>query len=238
METGNHQSGVRHPIDASTYEDSLILFVVRLLQLQVKRHYQRYKPPETKFDLNEDETAITNAGIVEVDVDEEHFVSYLSVVRQFWAKNDALGVHRIKRILLYTSRLLGDTELRQRVKEVDLSFRTRWNKCYYNYCRAEGEPVMCFSQHELANFWFNTIYFHTDLTKLDRAVPLFTTDTFRKWSRSQFEVYLYHFVRYAQTLGREATGILWKGVLPPGKLHGLLEMYVPLEIITAEERQL
>jgi hypothetical protein len=222
-------------IDASDYEDTLALFMIRLLQLQEKRHYQQYKPPKPKIHWNEGETVITDIEIVETDVDSELFVSYLAIVRQFWANNDALNVHRIKGILLYVARLQNDSELRDRLKERDRQFRDKWNNCSYTFAYEEGKPVVAFSQYELVNFWFNTVYFHTDPHNLGVAVPLLQSDSFKKWSRWQFEVYLCDFVRYAQELGREVLKVLWKGVLPIGKLHRLLEMFVPFEI--AEERR-
>lgn len=85
-------------VDATTFEDTLILFVLRLLQLQTKQYYKQYKPPEVRVEWNADETAITRIEVVETNVDEELFVSYLAIVRQFWANNDALNLHRVKGI--------------------------------------------------------------------------------------------------------------------------------------------
>ena len=221
-------------VDASHYEDALILFVIRLLQLQGKRYYREWKLPNIRIDWNEDETVITSIGITETAGDEEFFVSYLSVVRQFWAKNDALNVHRIKGILLWAARLLQDADLRDRIKKADKEFRDRWNKVEHIYCDGHGKELLKLSQHELAAFWFNTVYFHTEPGNLDIAVPLLQSDGFRTWSRRQFQAYLYHLVRYAQQLGSEVVKILWKGVFPKGKLHHLLEMYVPLDLYASE----
>lgn len=112
---------------------------------------------------------------------------------------------------------------------LDRGFRERWNNCTHRYCESSGTVLVELSQHELANFWFNTVYFHTSLGNLDVAVPLLTSDGFSKWSRGQFEVYLHALTDFAFALGREATTLLWAGILPPGKLHRLLELYVPLE---------
>ncbi len=224
-------------IDASEYEDNLILFVIRLVQLQAKRHYQQYKPPVAKIDWNEDETAITDVQIVNTDVDEELFISYLAIVRQFWANSDALNVHRIKSILLYAARLLNDSALRDRVKDRDRKFREKWNNCSYSFGYEEGKPVVVLSQYELVNFWFNTVYFHTDPRHLGVAVPLLQSNTFKEWSRWQFEIYLCDFVRYAQELGSEVLNILWKGIFPKGKLHQALELIVPHEIAQKRRRQ-
>jgi len=222
-------------VDASNYEDTLILFVLRLIQLQKKQYYTKYKPPEVKVEWNEDET-VSSIEIVETDVDEELFVSYLSIVRQFWANNDALSVHRIKGILLCAARILKDTARRDRIKTLDRQFRARWNNSTHIYSDSSGKEVAKLSQHQLVSFWFNTVYFHTEPSNLDVAVPLLQSETFSKWSRGQFEIYLHNFVGHAQALGREAIALLWKGVFPPGKLHRLLEIYVPLEMYI-EERQ-
>lgn len=231
------EDDLEQQIDVSDYEDTLILFVMRLLQLQTKQYYRRYKPPEVRVQWNGEETAIRNIEIVETDVDEELFVSYLSVVRQFWANNDALSVHRIKGILLYAARLLKDAARRDRIKALDRDFRARWNKGVHVYSDSSGNELVRLSQHELVSFWFNTVYFHTEPRNLGIAVPLLQSGAFTKWSRVQFEIYLHNFVGHVQALGREAISVLWKGLFPPGKLHRLLEMYVPLETYIEERRR-
>lgn len=237
MDTPSDHSNLEAKIDASDYEDTLILFIIRLLDLQSKRYYREYKPPEPKIHWNEDETSITKVEIIETNVDSEYFISYLSVVRQFWANNDALNIHRIKGILLDAARRLQDSDLKERVKRLDKAFRERWNNGRYTYCDHTGNELVSFSHHELVNFWFNTVYFHTVPSDLEKAVPLFEWDGLRKWSRSSFEVYLHDLVRYVEDIGSEIMKILWKGCFPKGKLHRLLEMYVPLSTYIEERRR-
>jgi hypothetical protein len=211
-------------VDACNYEDTLILFILRLLQLQ-RKHY-KYKPWDFKIEW-EDDSIIKSMEMDIPEADEEYLISYLSVVRQFWATNDALRVYRIKGILLYVARLMNDTEMIARIRGMDREFKLA-SRCKYGFCFGD-EKTLTLSLDELANFWFNTVYFHTDPNDLDVASTLIMNDLFRKWSHSHFEGYLQRLVEYARALGREALKILWKGQLPKGKLHQLLETFVPLE---------
>jgi len=80
-------------------------------------------------------------------VDSELFVSYLAVVRQFWANNDALNVHRIKSILIHAARLLNDSALGERVKELDRKFREKWNNCSYSFGYLGGTAIAKRDRH-------------------------------------------------------------------------------------------
>lgn len=220
-------------IDASNYEDTLILFILRLLQLQQKRYEREYRPWDIKIEW-EDDSTIKSMNIDTPEVGEEYLISYLSIVRQFWAQNDAICVHRIKGILLYVARLMNDVEMKVRMQGMDREFKLS-SRCEYSFCYGAGEKTLTFSLNALANFWFNTVYFHTDPNKLDAASMLIMNDFFRKWSRSHFEGYLQRLVEFARALGREALKILWNSQLPEGKLHQLLEVFVPLERYIAEQ---
>ena len=231
--TVDHKEHLLTRVEASNYEDTLILFVVRLLQVQGKRYEREYKPWNIKIEW-EDDSTIKSMEMDVPEVDEEYLISYLSIVRQFWAKNDALCVHRIKGILLYVARLMNDAEMIDRIRGMDREFRFS-SRCEYGFHSGADEKEVTLSLDELAKFWFNTVYFHTDPSSLDVASTLILNDAFRKWSRSHFESYLHRLVEFARALGREALKILWKGQLPEGKLHQLLKMYVPLETYIAEQ---
>jgi hypothetical protein len=123
---------------------------------------------------------------------------------------------------------MNDAEMEARIRGMDREFRLA-SRCEYSFCYGADEKTLTLSLNALANFWFNTVYFHTDPSNLDVASTLIMNDLFRKWSRSHFEGYLQRLVEFARALGREALKILWNGQLPEGKLHQLLVVFVPLE---------
>jgi hypothetical protein len=226
--TKDSDSRIEDRVDARGYEDALILFVIRLIQLQGKRFHLEYKPPVPKIEFNDDDS-IKSIEVEMTNVDTEFFVSYLSIVRQFWSQNDLVAVNRIRQILLHAAHLQDDSDLRDRIKSRDRAFRERWSNMQYTYRHSKGKFSVTFSQDELLKFWFNTVYFHTDLANLKIAVTLFQLDGAQDFSRGHFQNYLHHFVKYVQDYGADVYKILWKGLFPPGKLHDLLKMYVPLE---------
>jgi hypothetical protein len=230
--TIDQKEHLRTKVDARDYEDTLILFILRLLQLQGKRYEKEYKPWDFKIEW-EDDSTIKSIELDTPEVDEEYLISYLSVVRQFWAPKDALCLHHIKGILLYVARSMNDDEMTARIRNMDREFRMS-SRCEYGFSFGNDEKTLTLSLDALVRFWFNTVYFHTDPSNLDVASTLIMNEAFRKWSRSHFEGYLQRLVEFARALGRETLKILWKGQLPEGKLHQLLEMFVPLERYISE----
>jgi hypothetical protein len=221
----DHRVNPSANIDTTRYEDSLILFMIRLMQLQAKRHHKEYRPPEVKMDWDGD--FLKSAELIEPNVDPDAFISYLSLVRQFWLNDDAVSIHRIRGILRHAARISHDDALEARIKERERKFR-QGSHCSYVFCDGDDAVLVDQTQDDLVNFWFHTAYFHTKLDTLDTAIKLIQTDALNR-SRRWFEVVVHAFVEYVQEYAKDVLTILWKGLFPPGQLHQLLKMYVPLE---------
>ena len=208
-------------------EDSLIVFVIRLMQLRGKR-YRWSSPVQTlSVDLEGKGKPVSLSTIRFGTPDTDELVSYLSVVRQFWLQKEPTYHNNIAGILFNAACLLADTEMQQRLKGLRDGFKEQ-SSCSYSFTR--GEKTVRLSNEEMVNFWFNTFYFHTDLNRLREAELILSHDFTREFARQHFEGYLDRFVTYSRQLGIEALGVLWKGIFPKGSLHYLLDDHTYKEI--------
>lgn len=206
----------------------LILFVIRLLQLKGKRY--RWRPAVSEHTLDVGEGQVLSLHAIRFGTpDSDELVSYLSVVRQFWLRKEPLHYRNIAAILINVSLILGDAEMEKRIRTIGRAFKDKFSGCTYSFTR--GVEKVTFSIEELVDFWLNTYYFHTDVKRLPAARIILGDDFMRDFSRQHFEGYLDGFLAYSRQLGVEALGILWKGILPEGTLHYLLNQHAYEEIL-------
>ncbi|HEX4231372.1 MAG TPA: hypothetical protein VHZ07_22065 [Bryobacteraceae bacterium] len=204
------------------YEDTLIVFVIRLLQLKG----MKYRRKSALSELRIEDVSITSIDFGAAS-DPDQLVRFLSVVRQFWMPKEAIHVAKIAHILIGIAQKLPDTEMEERVKKLGRLFRDQ-NKSSYSL--AFPEHTVNFSIDRLVDFWLNTYYFHTDLKQLETAASIMNNDFIRQFTLRHVESYLEDFIGYVGRLGNEALSIMWKNVLPEGKLHYLLISHTYEEI--------
>jgi hypothetical protein len=126
-------------------EDSLIVFVIRLMQLRGKR-YRWSSPVQTlSVDLEGKGKPVSLSTIRFGTPDTDELVSYLSVVRQFWLQKEPTYHNNIAGILFNAACLLADTEMQQRLKGLRDGFKKQ-SFCSYSFTR--GEKTVRLSNEE------------------------------------------------------------------------------------------
>lgn len=205
--------------DMKNDEDTLIVFVLRLLQLTQKRYRWRSVVDKAEIQLDDGEKiAISAVSFGTPDSDE--LVSHLSVVRQFWLQSEPTNHSNVASILLNIARIRADLETRERIKALRASFKKEFYAGSFKF--VQGSKSVELSSQDLVNFWLNTYYFHTDFDQLEAAQVILGSEFMRDFARQQFTWHLKCFLGYVNQLGLEALDVLWTGVLPPGRLHDLL----------------
>lgn len=205
--------------DMKNDEDTLIVFVLRLVQLCQKRY--RWSSPVNTTSIELEEGKAVSLSTIRFGIpDSDELVSHLAVIRQFWLQSEPINHSNVTSILLNIARLRADVETRERIKALRQSFKREFYAGSFKF--VQGDTSVELSSEELVNFWLNTFYFHTDFDHLRAARVIIGSDFTRDFARQQFTWHLNCFLRYVNRLGLEALEVLWTGIPPEGSLHFLL----------------
>ena len=189
--------------DMKNDEDTLIVFVLRLVQLCQKRY--RWSSPVNTTSIELEEGKAVSLSTIRFGIpDSDELVSHLAVVRQFWLQSEPINHSNVTSILLNIARLRADVETRERIKALRQSFKREFYAGSFKF--VQGDTSVELSSEELVNFWLNTFYFHTDFDHLRAARVIIGSDFTRRFRPPTIHVAPELFSSVRESLGTRSAG--------------------------------
>jgi len=192
--------------DLKQRSDVLILFLLRLQELEEREYHKRFTCSISKAD--------GGYVITSDEVEEEYLISYLAVVRQFLLHKECICLKNIRQIL-YDLR----SKLPSGIKAQLDGLQAKWEKWMVGVRFQFTESSVDLKNWELLDLWLHHRYFHADLKKLHLfyAVP----DHAEATCRQAMQTYVHAFVNHVLAHRALVVSVLSKGLLPPGQFGSL-----------------